>query len=159
MNVTREVLLDTTTAAIENYTAAKAEYDEGAKIWKARDRAKRVADALNRQKKVRDALSAGLKAKKPLTQDQLRDLLGGRSYVSEVAVAAAQDAPRRFVLDGVTYEQPKGVPLADLQALKVTLESVLEENISDGQLQRLGFKNMGWVFRAAVANQTASSAA
>lgn len=152
MNVTRQVLLETTTTAIEKYTAARTEYDKGAKKWRERATTRENADALERQKRCRDAMSAGLKSKKPLTVDQIRDALGGRSYFSDLAVRSVGDPPRRFVLDGVTYERPSSVPLEDLKALKTTLESVLEETISDGQLQRLGFKNMGWVFRAAVAN-------
>lgn len=152
MNVTRAVLLDATTDALDKYTKARAEYDKGAKAWKERERAKEQQRALDLQRKARDILSAGLKAKKPVGVDEIRDALGGRSYFTDLAPRSISDPPRRFVLDGVSYERPQGVPVDDLKALKTTLESVLEETISDGQLQRLGFKNMGWVFRAAVAN-------
>lgn len=153
MQVSRSVLLATTTDAIERYEKARATYDEGVKAWKVADRLKRRTDALERQKKLRDLLSAGQKAKKPVTALEIEAVLPGRSsYASSVGVQGSQDPPRSFVVGGAVYKRPEGIPLADLKALEKTLESVLEDIISDGQLQRLGFKNMGWVFRAAMAN-------
>lgn len=156
MNVTRENLLATATDAIDRYTAASARYAEGVAKWKKQNRAKQIADTVTRQKRLRDALSKGLRSGKPLTSDQLSAALGSNSsYVTSVGTPGANDAPRKFTLDGVLYERPDGVPLADLRALKALLETVVEDTISDGQLQRLGFKNMGWVFRAAMANAPA----
>lgn len=157
MQVSRAVLLETTSSAIERYEKAQAAYSEGAKRWKAQHRKTQVSDALAKQKRARDALSTAVKARKPLTQDQIRDALGGRSYLSDLCVPSPTDPPRRFTLDGVVYQRPDGVPLTDLKALQKTLESVLEDIISDGQLQRLGFKNMGWVFRAAMTNAPADA--
>lgn len=155
MQVSTAVLLETTTRAIERYEKARVTYDEGVRLWKAQNRKRLTEKALERQKRARDALSVGLKAKKPLTVDQLRDALGGRSYISDLGVERAGDPPRRFTVNLTDYTRPDGVPLADLKALKSLLESVEETTISDGQLQRLGFKNLGWIFRAAVTNEAA----
>lgn len=155
MNVTRENLLAATTAAITNYETKREIFDAAAARYVDAINTEAETKAMSRQRELRDALSVAIKAKKPLSADQIEKIGGGSSYVSNFSVSRRErttDAPASFTLDGVKYARPGRVNLEDLKALKSTLENVVEEMISDGQLQRLGFKNMGWVFRAAVAN-------
>jgi len=158
MNVKKQVLLDAAQTAQDTYKAKRERYDQAAAEYRKRVDLKSATDAMERQKLLRDALSAAIKAKKPLTVAELeRDAskyTNDRNwgYLKYVGSETIKDIPRRFVLDGVTYEPPAAIPQADLQGLIAVLEAVEEDVISDGQLQRFGFKNMAWVLRAAVAN-------
>lgn len=154
MNVTVKDLLEATTKTIDQYETAKSDYDAAAKIWATRDLRSRKAKAIDKQRILRDRLSEGLKAKRPLTIDELRAAVGDQSsYIYNLGASVKrQDAPASFVLDGVTFKRPQSVRIDDLKALKAVLEAVTDETISDAQLARLGFKNMGWVFRGLVSN-------
>lgn len=158
MNVTTKDLIDAAQKALDNHAAAKARYEAAQKRWLVADTAGRKLKALRQQKALRDGLSAAIKKGHPLTAAELKAFVDPPSdryssgYITSVAFDQQAETPRRFKLEDVTYEAPGGIPKADLESLIALLSSVQEETISDGQLQRLGFKNLGWVFRAAVAN-------
>ncbi|URM86146.1 hypothetical protein SEA_BIGGITYBASS_46 [Gordonia phage BiggityBass] len=155
MQFARTTLIDTITAILEADDRARAER----KTRTDRVHAEHTArwDDSN-WRAFRDRITALLKTGKPIRNADLRGPWSKGTWDSEVmpagwAAPGDSDWVRREV-GKVHSAWPVLGPerRTDLEAIKATLGSVLDEVITDAQLGRLGFgaKAIGQVFRAAV---------
>ncbi|QDF17578.1 hypothetical protein SEA_YAGO84_46 [Gordonia phage Yago84] len=155
MQFARTDLIATITTILEADDVARAErqrkiknlYDEHAASW----------DDSN-WRAFRDRITALLKTGKPIRYNDLRGSWSRGDWEREFApaqwaTAEESDAVRRKVRIIEDNHRVLGdTRRGDLEAIRATLEKVLDEVITDAQLGRLGFgaKSIGQVFRAAV---------
>lgn len=156
MRVTKAALLAAIEQAFTKYDTEKADWDKAADIWRTQQAKRWVERKQPQWKALRDLISASIKAKKPITTDEVNSVLfndrsGYRSsYLSDHTFNPTQDPPTTITLDGVQMRQPVGIPRGQLEALKAFLESSPDESFTMEALARLGFKAPAFVFRAAV---------
>lgn len=110
----------------------------------------------------RDRLTTVLKTGKPIVAADLRGPWSKDTWDSEVVPAfwAGDDSDKvRRKVRAIEMDYPVlgSERRGDLEAIKATLESVLDETITDAQLGRLGYgaRAIGQVFRAATTVGTA----
>lgn len=153
MKIIKQALLDVVNTTLDADEANAAEWKRAVEGWRERRKAAWLADKQPEWRALRDMLTASFKSGTPVTEKMLRDCLVspgryGGLYMTEHVYNEGASPPSE--IRGVRRKQ---VPKTDLLALRDLLEAIEDETITDGQLQRLGFKNMAWVFRAAVTTQ------
>ncbi|QNL30174.1 hypothetical protein SEA_MARIOKART_47 [Gordonia phage Mariokart] len=153
MQFSRTELIDTITAVLANDDAARAKREQQIKV--VQDQYLASWDGSD-WRAFRDRLTALLKTGKPITYGDLKGPWSKGNWDSEFAPAnwAGLDAsPVRNKVIQVERDYPVlgENRRAELEAIEATLQSVLDEVVTDAQLGRLGYgaKAIGQVFRAA----------
>lgn len=144
MQIKKQALLDAIKTALDNYEAAEKKYQTDYAKWKQAQVDKWFTDHADEWGAALTKARRALSSKKPITASMFPN--DGRGYSDSIefwrGTPNAKDKPR----------EPRVIPIERLESLRGALNAIEEDILSERQIQLLGFKNVEWLFRAAVAN-------
>lgn len=142
----REAIIAAADEAIAKYEADKIRYANEVKEWQQKRRERWFAEDLPHLKALRDMLTQKIRHGETISYDEMKRAVrahDGWGQVSDHAWAEDRNPNSREV------SPPIRIDVDGLKALKRTIEAISDPEVSDGQLERLGFRKMYNVFRAA----------
>lgn len=151
MQITKHSLIKAIDLAISTHDKAEVDWDKAVAKWEVERRKTWVTERLPFWKDQRDKLTKLIRNNEPITRETFQEVVGdswGRGTRDGVYFIENASPPRE--LYGVN--PPKSINRDRLLALKGALEAITDETISHTQLAQLGYKNVEWIFAAAVAN-------
>lgn len=158
MKIRKQALIDAIDSAISDHQAATERYASALEYRRRQLADEWSAEALSQWRALRDHLTKAIKSGNTdlFTETAIRNASVGNStgslpyYYPSYAKQLEHDS--YIVVDGTRVDKPRGVDVTRLQALKAALNAIVEDELSDTQLSRMGFSTPGWIFTAAVAN-------
>lgn len=163
MRIRKQALVDAIDAAIADHQTSMERYTS-ALDYRRRQMASEWSDeSLAQWRALRDHLTKAIKSGSAalFTEPAIRAAAIGRPdgnlpyYYAGHAERLERD--QYVVVEGVRVDKPRPVDVTRLQALKAALNAIVEDELSDTQLSRMGFSTPGWIFTAAVANSAGAA--
>lgn len=155
MKILRQVLIDTIDRAIRDYNEQFAVWSEALEVWHQEQYDKWVADTNDKWRDVRDYLTKRTRDGRPIVYEEIEQMLGpGTSRYSRSLYDACwhrPSNPAKIVVDGKTLTPPAIIP-GYSHALRLTLDAITDDVVSDHQLRNIGFNNLEKLFQVVVQN-------
>lgn len=143
MQIRRVAIIAAIDAALTKHDKDVNEYQRQVAKWKADRRAAWDRESTARWKALRDLITARLRAGKPITPSDLKGALGSESAVNRCFADREPSASEIVV--------PR-CPVEKLKSFRAALVAIADDAVTPSALKALGYKELEWVFTAAIKN-------
>lgn len=156
MKLSRQALLAALDTVESEYKTAQEKYEAQLKGWHVERRKKWDAEMLPRWKALRDALSDAIRNRQPISTELVDEAAGPnpRGYRTHVLSEIAWTADPALPYEANGVARPTE-PSHQLDSLRLVLQAITDDEVSDHQLRSLGYRNLEWLFNAATVNKAA----
>lgn len=144
MKMKRALLIQAINDALKAHEDDKARYAHEVKEWRKGRRANWLREDLPHLKALRDMLTQKIRHGETITHDQMKQAVNVRGWHGIDDRAWNDRDP-----NGNEVTRVIRVDVDGLTALRRTLEAITDDEVSSAQLERLGFRKLYDVFRAA----------
>ncbi|QDF18623.1 hypothetical protein SEA_PUPPER_137 [Gordonia phage Pupper] len=156
MLLNKTKLIETIDRGVERAKQDQVEWDQLVDAAEAEHNRRWREDDLPKLKPFRDLLTQRLKDKKPITQEEVQNFFHIPSYSSDrhrgyfkpFNRGGRRGYNRQWEADH-NYGPRPVLQISSFETLRDFLETVADEQISTGQLEKAGFRSMHKLFQAA----------
>ncbi|DAZ90020.1 TPA_asm: hypothetical protein PROPHIMCPROF_32 [Mycobacterium phage McProf] len=142
MRMKRALLIQAIDDALKAHEDDKDRYSREVKEWNTRREGRWYAQSQPRWRALRDMITQKIRHNETITNAEIERAMGASNLRDH-----AWYKDKVPLNDAVPRVRP--VDVVSLTALRRTLEAIAEDEVSSAQLERLGFRKLYDVFRAA----------
>ncbi|RIS87415.1 hypothetical protein [Mycobacteroides abscessus] len=148
MAISKAALIEMVDKTLADHEKAVDENKTATEEWNRKRREKWDVEAVPKIRQLRDMFTAKLKAGQVITDDDVTNVLGRDRHGWGRNVSEVTWSPNATP----SYREVKTVPhidLSQLRQLKSALSIIEGDSITPSALAQWGFRNLGWLFKAA----------
>lgn len=150
MNISKVALLEAIDNAVARQEERRVAYIEAKARMGVRSDERWFAESLPKFVALRDALTKAIRAKTTITRSTWEEAFGTDRYGSSASPPwYSEFSDSSFTLNGKQYNNEVSQS-ARLESLRGFLLAVEDDVVTPAALKSMGFKDLNWLFRAAL---------
>jgi hypothetical protein len=158
VKINKAKLAEAVTLIIKDHEQRHREWDQATARWHKERLAAWKRDEWPKWKKLQALIGSKTRTRGPITGDDLAEIFPGDRNHSAPHLEWFHPLTTRQSItfeDGETVYQPstrpaRGMTIEDVHSLKLALDAIADEFVTDTQLAKIGFKELAEVFRRTV---------